>query len=91
MKKFNFYLGTTVSAWLLAVLVIVAELIEPFKNLLKIVFTHHWIAKAILITLAFLISGFLFKDKVIKDKLAWNSVILSLIIILLFYIFEYFI
>ena len=35
MAKFNFYLGASASSWLLAILVISAELIVPFKNLHK--------------------------------------------------------
>lgn len=94
-RKFNFYLGIAVSSWLLTFLVIVAELLKPFKELLASIFTHHWIGKAVLITLAFIIFGFLFRDKnslgkYSDNKLAWNSVIASLIIIFLFYIIEFF-
>ena len=35
MKKFNFHFGAAASAWMLVILVIAAELAEPFKNLLK--------------------------------------------------------
>lgn len=94
MAKFNFYFGATMSAWLLAILVIVAELAEPFKNFLKTIFTHHWIGKAAIVILAFLIFGFLLKDKgsigkVSDDKLAWFSAIGSLTIIFLFFVIEF--
>lgn len=85
--RFNLYLATTASAILLTILVITAELSKPFKNILTGIFTHHWIGKAVLITLAFIIFGFL--SKKIKEDIAWYSVVGSLIIILIFYIIEY--
>lgn len=96
MKKFNFYLGAAVSAWLLAILVIVAELAGPFKTLLKTTFSHHWIGKAVIITLAFILFGFLLKErnsigKFSDDDVAWYSVLGSLIVIFLFYVIEFFI
>lgn len=95
MTKFNFYLGAAASAWLLAILVIVAELYEPFKNLLKSTFSHHWIGKAVIITIAFLVFGFLLRNKgsignFSDDKLAWYSMLGSLIVIFLFFIMEFF-
>lgn len=94
MTKFNFYLGTAASAWLLAILVIAAELYEPFKNLLKSTFSHHWIGKSAVITIAFLAFGFILRDKkyvdhVRDDKLAWYSVLGSLIAIFLFFAVEF--
>lgn len=95
MSKFNFYLGAAASAWLLAALVIAAELAEPFKTYLKTLFWHHWIGKAVIVTLAFLVFGFLLKEKTSvgeysDDKIAWYSVLGSLIAIFLFYIIEFF-
>ena len=55
MAKFNFYLGAAASAWLLTVLVVIAELVEPFKNFLKATFSHHWIGKTVMITFSFFI------------------------------------
>jgi len=96
MARFNFYAGATASAWLLAILVIAAELIAPFKNLLKSIFSHHWIGKAVIITLTFIVFGFLFKEKTsigkLKDEsVSWFSVIGSLVVILLFYVIEFFV
>lgn len=96
MKKFNFYLGASVSAWLLAVLVIVAELAEPFKALLKTTFGHHWTAKAVIITLAFLAFGYLLGErkrvgKFSDDSAAWYSMLGSLAVIFLFYVIEFFV
>lgn len=92
-KKFNFYWGILVSAWLLAILVIIAELSEPFKTFLKTVFIHHWIAKGIIVTLAFVIFGFLLKKQKVgkfSDKdIAWYSVLGSLIVIFLFYVIKF--
>ncbi|MFQ6119292.1 MAG: hypothetical protein ACE5KE_05310, partial [Methanosarcinales archaeon] len=63
--------------------------------LLKTSFTHHWIGKAIIITLSFVIFGFLLRRKesignFSNDKVAWYSVLGSLAIMLLFYIIEFF-
>lgn len=95
MAKFNFYLGAAASSWVLAILVIVAELYEPFKNLLKSIFTHHWIGKAAIVALVFLVFGFMLKNKksifnIQDNKLAWNSMLGSLAIIFLFFIIEFF-
>ena len=95
MAKFNFYLGAAASALLLAILVIIAELIVPFKDWLKATFGHHWIGKAVIITLAFLAIGFLTKNKkslanLSDGKIEWYSVIASLIAIFLFFAIEFF-
>ena len=94
MRGFNFYLGASASAWLLTIMVILSELFEPFKESLKETFSHHWIGKLVIITIAFFALGFLVKEDSIKkisnDKFAWRSIIGSLIIIILFFIFEYF-
>jgi len=94
MAKFNFYLGAAASAWLLTVLVVIAELVEPFKNFLKATFSHHWIGKAVMITFAFLVFGFLLRNKksigkFSDDKLAWYSMLGSLIVIFLFFVIEF--
>lgn len=91
-NSFNVYKGAATSSWLLAILVIAAELIPVFKDFLKATFSHHWVAKAVLITILFLIVGFLTKDHVSKndEKIAWQSIIGSLIVIFAFFIFEYF-
>lgn len=96
MSNFNYFLGTAVSSWLLAILVIASELSAPFKTILKDVFTHHWVAKAVLVTLAFVLAGFLFRGtttigKYSVEKAAWQSSIGSLVVILLFYIVEFFV
>ncbi len=92
--KFNFYNGATISAWLLAILVIVAELVAPFKDALKNTFTHHWIGKTVIVLAAFLLFSYLFKDKksmagMADEKAAWYSTIGSLGVILLFYVYEF--
>ncbi len=96
MKKFNFYLGAAVSAWLLAVLVIVAELIIPFKAFLKSTFIHHWIGKAVIITAAYFLFGYLLREKdsigkYSDEDAAWYSVLGSLLVIFLFYVIEFFV
>ena len=93
MAKFNFYLGESASSLLLVILVIITEVSGSFKNLLKLIFTHHWIGKAVIITLVFILVGFLYRETKIfniqDEKFAWNSTIISLVIILLFFIIHY--
>lgn len=94
MAKFNYYFGASASALLLAVLVIATELIAPFKNFLKAAFTHHWVGKAAIIVIAFLAFGFILRDRnsvchIRDDKLAWYSVLGSLIVIFLFFAVEF--
>ncbi len=94
MAKFNFYIGAGMSAWLLAVMVIVAEIFVPFKDTLKNIFTHHWIGKGVIIAAAFVAFGFLFgkKSKVLNfsdDNFAWYSILGSLAVIFLFFVIEF--
>ena len=95
MAKFSFYFGVTAGSWLLSILVVSAELYVPFKELLKAAFGHHWIAKAVLITAAFLLSGFVFRSRkaigdIPDERIAWYSALGSLALIALFFIAEYF-
>ena len=93
MKKFNFYNGAFAASALLAILVIAAELAKPFKEFLASIFSHHWIGKAILITITFIIAGFAYKKDELfgigSKEISWYSVLASLIVILLFYIIYY--
>ena len=41
MKKFNLFAGAAAAAILFTVLVLLSELIEPFKTFLANVFSHH--------------------------------------------------
>ena len=95
MKNRSFYMGTIVSSWLLAAMVVIVGLYPTFWNLLKNTFTHHWIGKLVITIAAFLLFGFFIKDEYIKkinnEKIAWYSMILSLAVILIFYLIEYFI
>ena len=96
MAKFNYYIATIVSSWLLTVLVILSELVKPFKNFLYMIFTHHWIGKAVLVAIVFFLFGYFSKDKkkigkLSSDEFTWRSVIGSSIIIFLFYFIEYFV
>lgn len=85
--RFNYNLSTTVSSWLLAILVIGAQLVPTFKNLLKTVFTHHWVGKAVIVTIVFIAFGFVHRET--TEKTAWYSVLGSLAIIGLFFVVEY--
>lgn len=94
LDEFNFYLGAAASAWLLTVMVLLTELSAPFKDILTKVFTHHWIAKLILVTLIFIVVSKLYpkKQKMVGmpvEDFAWKSIIASLLIIFGFYIFEF--
>ena len=92
--KFNHYLGAAVAAWLLAIMVVVAELFAPFKDFLIATFSHHWIGKAVIVALAFVIGGFLLggKNPISKyssEDVAWYSTLGGLAAILAFYVFEF--
>ncbi len=93
MKKFNFYNGAFAASSLLAILVIAAELVQPFKAFLASVFSHHWIGKGVLITVAFVIVGYTYKKNELfghkSEKVSWYSTLGSLIIIFLFYIMHF--
>ena len=95
MKKFNCYHAASAASTLLAILVIASELNKPFKTLLASLFGHHWVAKAVLITLAFIIVGFtVHKQKLFgktQEDLAWQTTLGSLAAIFLFYIILYFV
>ncbi|MBS3151340.1 hypothetical protein J4443_03110 [Candidatus Woesearchaeota archaeon] len=95
MKKFNYYNAVSSASILLTMLVISAEFIKPLKDFLASVFFHHWIGKAVVIILVFILVGFLYKENrvfnVQDEKFAWNSTIISLVMILLFFIIHYFI
>ncbi len=94
MKRFNFYLAASVSAWLLAALVMASELVGPFKELLKALFTHHWVGKVLVVTAVFVVSGFLLSEKKSVGTFqaadaAWYSVLGSLGAIFLFFLIEF--
>ena len=94
MMKFNFYAGGIGASWILTLSVILAELVEPFKDFLTSTFTHHWIGKIVLVAIMFLIFGFIYKEKKMFGKnigyVAWKSITWSLNLIFLFYLVYYF-
>ena len=91
MKRFNFFVGAAVAAVVLALLVVFAELIGPFKSFLATLFSHHWIGKAVIMPVAFLVAGFVAKEGK-KDSVAlaknvtWYGCLGSLGAMLVFYI-----
>ncbi len=87
--KFNFFAGVTASSLLLTLMVIVAELYAPFKDILKAVFGHHWIGKVVIMAIVFFAVSYLYRDKKFSEKNAWYSAIISVSVILLFYIVNY--
>lgn len=95
MRKFNFYLGASVSAWLLTFLIIAAELSEPLKTSLKTAFSHHWIGKIVFVILAFFVFGYLLRKrnsigKFSDSSIAWYSMLGGIAVVLLFFIAEFF-
>ena len=95
MRKFNVYLGAAAGAWALVILVVAAELAEPFKKLLTDTFSHHWVGKAVIMFLTFVILGLLMRNKhsvagVSNNKLAWYGVLAGLLVIFIFYVVEFF-
>ena len=93
MKTFNFYNAAFFASSLLAILVITAELISPFKTFLATIFSHHWIGKAVIITITFLILGFVYKKDslfgVKSEVISWYTIIISFIVIFIFYLVQY--
>ncbi|MDO8628665.1 MAG: hypothetical protein Q7R56_02840 [Nanoarchaeota archaeon] len=85
--KFNHELATSISSWTLAIIVVLAEIITPFKNLLKTLFTHHWLGKVAIILAVYLIIGFFTKK---PYQHSYRDVIISMSIILIYYIIHYF-
>ena len=95
-SKFNAAIGAGYSAWLLAIMVVLVQLYAPFKDMLKAVFGHHWVAKGIIITAVFIIAGFVYRNKTAigkwnDDEFGWKSTLWSIGIIFAFFIFEYFV
>ncbi len=85
----NLYRGITVSSWVLTLLVLATELSAPFKKLLAQVFWHHWIAKAVITTLVFLIVSARSKKAVDGEKKAWFSILANTVLIFLFFVVVY--
>src|SRR3989338_6090020 len=75
MGKINFYFGTAAGSILLAVMVIVGELYIPFKDLLKNIFSHHWVGKLVVISAVFFAVSFFYSplfclgSRMVKKKL----------------------
>ncbi len=93
LTKLNLYLGAAASSWALAILVIAAELSAGLKGLLASAFTHHWIGKAVLVALVFILSSYLLRNRKTSAKdeaVAWYSAIGSLAVIFIFYLIEFF-
>ncbi|GEM_PF-4662091 len=92
--KFNLYIGAASSAILLTIMVILTEISAGFKGVLTSVFTHHWIAKVVVVFLALFIFGYLFRDKKnfilhTDEKAAWHFTLAALAIIFLFFVFDF--
>ncbi|HLC45929.1 MAG TPA: hypothetical protein VJI67_03595 [archaeon] len=93
-SKFNFYLGAAIAAWLLAAMIVIAELFAPFKDALKAAFTHHWLGKLVIVGIAFFVFAYLMREKkaiagITDEKAAWYSVLGSLLVILAFFVVEF--
>lgn len=95
MAKFNPYAGLGAGAIVLLALVLLSELSAPFKALITGVFIHHWIAKAVLGSLTFVLAGFLVSDSGEifgrkSEEFAWYASLVSLALILVFFTYEFF-
>ncbi len=93
MKKFNGYAGTFAASLVLALLVVTAELIPLVKTFLATIFTHHWIGKAVVTSLVFIVVGFGYhKNKIWgirSEEISWYSILTSFIVIFLFFAIHY--
>ena len=91
---FNLYNGISTASVALATMVIVAELVPPFKNWLAATFSHHWVGKAIIISVVFFLAAFAYKNEEISgvssEKLAWYATLGSLAAIIAFFVLHYF-
>lgn len=74
---------------MLTLLVLATELSTPFKKLLAQVFWHHWIAKAVITTLVFLIVSALSKKSAEGERTAWFSILANTVLIFLFFVVMY--
>ena len=93
MKKFNGYAGSFAASVALTILVLGSELLPVVKTALVTVFTHHWIGKAVLTSLAFLLVGFGYHKKKIfgvrSESLSWYGILGSFFIIFVFFAIHY--
>ena len=88
MKNFNVNLAIKVSAVLLAVLVVVAEMVPAFKTALASLTGHHWSSKGVVITVVYILIGWLGKKKV-SEETAFIWSVGSMLAILGFYLVLY--
>lgn len=85
-------LATILVIWLVVLMALFTELSAPFKTFLTQLAGHHWIAKSIISSVAFVLFYFLFRkmnesDDVVRD--VWyvvGSVVLGGLIIFSFYL-----
>jgi len=91
--------GGIISIALVTILTVVGDLYSPLKDWLKVTFSHHWIGKGVLSTVALILGGIgggLFEidgRKQTADKLLSALaivLIVGIIALLLFYYYEAF-
>ena len=97
--KFNIKaltISTIVTVISITLITIIGELSEPFKNLLKDTFGHHWIAKSVF-SLVLFIGLYCLLSKINDYKFYKNqarevtiAVILSSLVLLLFFTWHFF-
>jgi len=87
-------LATLISIVVAVLLTLLSELYSPFEDFLKLTFGHHWIGKALIVTVLFFGLTFAFKNKKFEKydlfKLTNISFVAGVILILLFYLWEFF-
>lgn len=94
-RKLNAYAGMHAASWVLAALVVGAELFAPLKSALSAAFGHHWIGKAAITAFVFVLFSCMPKGRRLSKRtpdsdVAWNSALGSLAVIFLFYLVEFF-
>lgn len=99
MMKFNIRaltISTIATVISITIITIVGELSEPFKNLLKNISGHHWTTKSIFSLILFIVLYFLllkvkdYKDYKNLSRDVAITVIVSSLVILLFYTWHFF-
>ncbi len=91
-------ISTILTIILIVFMTIYAELNTGFKDFLKNLFGHHWVAKGIITVIFFILSYFILKNfisdnKKVKEIVAWVIIatILGSLAIFIFFIYEFFI
>jgi hypothetical protein len=91
-------IGATVSVAFLTILIVVADLEPAVKDWLKLNFSHHWVGKGLLATVALFLSGAFFlgggprseHDHAKAGHRLYVMTIAASIVLLMFFLYEAF-